>query len=125
MSESYPFFTYEDDEWVTRYGGLIDEINSPDIELSATVIFYDQSRPSQLIHFLENKFGLKGPFKFLGNQTSNSQLTKSDKLKAISEDFKNKSNISETNGKIRDEYHNLKREGRRTENNIWYCLSCN
>ena len=100
MSESYPFFTYEDDEWVTKFGGLFDEINSPEIELSATVIFYDKARPSQLVHFLENKFGLQGPFKFLGEFQKNPNLTKSDKLKAISEDFRNKSGVSDSSNII-------------------------
>jgi hypothetical protein len=67
MIESYPFFSYEDDEWVSRFGGLLDEIENPDIELSATVIFFDKSRPSQLVTFLEQKFKLNGPFDFLGN----------------------------------------------------------
>lgn len=98
MSESYPFFTFEDNEWVSCFGDLLEDISSPDIEFSATIIFYDHSRPLQLVHFLENKFGLKGPFKFLGNLPNDpSNLTKSSKLKAISEDLKKKSNTSESN----------------------------
>ena len=100
MSESYPFFSFEDNEWTSRFGSLMDEIENPEIELSATVVFYEKSRPKQLMHFLEHKFGLKGPFEFLGNITSNSNLTKSSKLKAISETLKSQSKTSEVSGEL-------------------------
>ena len=99
MSESYPFFAFKDNEWVSCFGDLVDDISSPEIEFSATIIFYDHSRPMQLVDFLKNKFGLEGPFKFLGHLPQDpSNQSKSSKLKAISEDLKKKSNTSDGSG---------------------------
>ena len=67
----------------------MDEIDNSEIELSATVVFYDKNRPAQLAHFLQTKFKLKGPFQFLGNYSGDQPQTKSSQLKAISEQLKN------------------------------------
>ena len=74
MSESYPFFTFEDDEWVSRFGSLMDEIQNPEIELSATLVYFDKSRPQQVIEFLQKKFKLTADFSYLTDSSKSSRV---------------------------------------------------
>ena len=88
MNEMHPFFSYEKDEWVPKFTNLFEELENPDIELSASLIFYDKKRPQQISNFLEKKMGLDGPFNFLRNSGVQENLTRSQKLKGISDNLK-------------------------------------
>ena len=87
MNRVFPFFALEEDEWTCKFSPLSEEIDNPEIELSVTLVYYDKKRPQKLVDFLENKFQLDINFSFLGNNFTKKNLTRSEKLKGISENM--------------------------------------
>ena len=95
MSRASCFFRREDDEWTCQYSALLSQLENKDIELAATILCFPKLRADLAADFLNEKFGLEGPYPFLKGDRP---LTRSAKLMQISKKTRANNEEEETLG---------------------------